>query len=101
MTRSPRGVTLDARPRWLTAPDAKTSAGQEAIELAASAGLLLRIRGVVLLILLLALVLGVALGIILLIEIPAGSTAIKPAVSEGPAAQPGTTCPSRRRSKAG
>jgi len=46
----------------------------------ASAGLLLRIRGVVLLILLLALVLGVALGIILLIEIPAGSTAISASI---------------------
>jgi hypothetical protein len=46
----------------------------------ASAGLLPRIRGIVLLILLLALVLGVALGIVLLIEIPAGSTAISASI---------------------
>jgi hypothetical protein len=46
----------------------------------ASAGLLLRIRGIVLLILLLALVLGVGLGIVLLIEIPAGSTAISASI---------------------
>jgi hypothetical protein len=46
----------------------------------ASAGLLARIRGVVLLILLLALVLGVALGIVLLIELPAGSTAISASI---------------------
>ena len=42
----------------------------------ASAGVLARIRGIVLLLLLLAAVLGVGLGIVLLIEIPAGSTSI-------------------------
>ena len=46
----------------------------------ASAGLLARTRGIVLLILLLALVLGVALGLVLLIEIPAGSTAISASI---------------------
>jgi hypothetical protein len=46
----------------------------------ASAGLLARVRGIVLLILLLALILGVALGIVLLIEIPAGSTAISASI---------------------
>jgi hypothetical protein len=46
----------------------------------ASAGLVARVRGIVLLILLLALVLGVALGIVLLIEIPAGSTAISASI---------------------
>lgn len=49
----------------------------------ASAGLLLRIRGVVLLILLLAAVLGVGLGIVLLIEIPAGSTSISASIGYG------------------
>ena len=46
----------------------------------ASAGLLARVRGIILLTLLLALVLGVALGIVLLIEIPAGSTAISASI---------------------
>jgi hypothetical protein len=46
----------------------------------ASAGLLARTRGIVLLILLLALILGAALGIVLLIEIPAGSTAISASI---------------------
>jgi hypothetical protein len=49
----------------------------------ASAGLLLRIRGVILLILLLAAVLGVGLGIVLLIEIPAGSTSISASIGYG------------------
>jgi VIT1/CCC1 family predicted Fe2+/Mn2+ transporter len=46
----------------------------------ASAGLLARTRGIVLLILLLALILGAALGIVLLIEIPAGGTAISASI---------------------
>jgi len=46
----------------------------------ASAGVLARIRGIVLLVLLLALVLGAALGIVLLIELPAGSTAISASI---------------------
>jgi hypothetical protein len=46
----------------------------------ATAGLLARVRGIVLLILLLALVLGVALGIVLLIELPAGSTSISASI---------------------
>jgi hypothetical protein len=46
----------------------------------ASAGLLLRIRGIVLLVLLLVLVLGVALGIVLLIEIGAGGTSISASI---------------------
>jgi hypothetical protein len=46
----------------------------------ASAGLLARARGIVLLILLVALILGAALGIVLLIEIPAGSTAISASI---------------------
>jgi hypothetical protein len=46
----------------------------------ASAGILPRIRGIILLVLLLALVLGAALGIVLLIEIPAGSTAISASI---------------------
>ena len=46
----------------------------------ASAGVLARIRGIVLLLLLLAAVLGVGLGIVLLIEIPAGSTSISASI---------------------
>ena len=46
----------------------------------ASSGLLPRIRGIILLILLLAAVLGVGLGIVLLIEIPAGSTSISASI---------------------
>jgi hypothetical protein len=46
----------------------------------ASAGVLARIRGIVLLVLLVVLVLGAALGIVLLIELPAGSTAISASI---------------------
>lgn len=46
----------------------------------ASAGLLARVRGIVLLLVLVALVLGVCFGIILLIEIPAGSAAISASI---------------------
>lgn len=46
----------------------------------ASAGLILRIRGIILLVLLLALVLGAALGIVLLIEIGAGSSSISTSI---------------------
>jgi hypothetical protein len=41
LTRSRSGVLLDAEPRWLTAPRGSSPAAGDAVELAASAGLLL------------------------------------------------------------